>query len=134
MLLLGDIHPCADKPLKRPAVSRGGTHATHVTNLSIWPHDPFREVEAAMVCQHPLNCLCDELPIFRVYERHIFVYCWRLAVWIKPMNPEQLWRPIVEPSSVEGPATHMRKALSLPEVELCLFPIFNVEIDPDPIQ
>ena len=44
------------------------------------------------------------------------------------MNPEQLWRPIVEPSGTEGPATHMRKPLSLPEVELCLFPIFNVEI------
>ena len=50
------------------------------------------------------------------------------------MNPEQLWRPIGEPSSIEGPATHMGKALSLLEVELCLFPIFNVEIDPDPIQ
>jgi hypothetical protein len=49
------------------------------------------------------------------------------------MNPEQLWRPIVESGSVECPATHMREALSLREVELCLFPFFNVEIDPDPI-
>ena len=28
----------------------------------------------------------------------------------------------------------MRKALSFPEVELCLFPVFDIEIDSDPIQ
>src|SRR5262245_10441877 len=79
-------------------MSRRITHTTYPTNLSIRPHNPFREVESAMVC------------------------CRGLAARIKPMNPEQLWRPIVESSSVERPATHMRKALSLREVELCLFP------------
>src|SRR5258705_10032219 len=118
LLLLSNIHSRAHESPESPFHSRENAYATHMTNLSIWPHDPFREVEAAMVCQHLLNCLCDELPIFQVYERHIFVYCWRLAVRIKPMNPEQLWRPIFEPISIEGPATNMRNALSLLEVEL----------------
>src|SRR5258705_10269550 len=105
-----------------------------MTNLSIWPHNPLREVKAAMVYPHFLNCLCDELTIFRVDERQILFYGWGLATRIKPMNAEQFWRPVVEASSVEGPATHVSKPLSFREVELCLFPIFNVEIDPDPIQ
>ena len=49
------------------------------------------------------------------------------------MNPEQLWRPVLESLSIESLATHVRKALSFPEVELCLLSIFNVEIDSDPI-
>jgi hypothetical protein len=84
--------------------------------------------------QHLLNLLLDEFPIFRVYERQILFYGWGLAARIKPMNPEQFWRPVVESSSVEVPATHVSKPLSFREVKLCLFPIFNIEIDPDPIQ
>src|SRR5690349_7016470 len=68
-----------------------------------------------------------------MYELQVFFYCWGLTVRIKPMNPKQFGGPVLEASSVECPATHMRKTLSLPEIKLCLFPIFNVEIDPDPI-
>ena len=58
--------------------------------------------------------LVDDRPIFRVHDRQILFYCWRIPTRIKPMNPKQFGRPIVEPGSIEGPATHMRKPLSLP--------------------
>src|SRR5262249_26026684 len=94
----------------------------------------FREVESAMFCKHLLNSFRDELAIVGVDELHILFYRWGLAARIKAMNPEQLWRPVVKSSSVEAPATHVSKPLSFREVEFYLFTIFNVEIDPDPIQ
>src|SRR6185295_18682859 len=109
-------------------------NATYATNLSIGPHDAFREVEPSTFCKHPLNGFRDELAIVGVDELHILFYRWGLAARIKAINPEQLWRPVVESGSVEGPATRMRKALCLRKVELCLFPVFNVEIDADPIE
>ena len=33
------------------------------------------------------------------------------------MSPEQLWKPVVESSGVEAPATHVSKSLSFREVE-----------------
>jgi len=87
-----------------------------------------------MFCKHLLNSFRDELAIVGVDELHILFYRWGLAARIKAMNPEQLWRPVVESSSVEAPATHVSKPLSFREVEFYLFPIFNVEIDLDPIQ
>ena len=52
-----------------------------MTNRSIGSHNPFREIESAMLCQHRLNFLRDELPIVRVYERDVFRDRWRLDVW-----------------------------------------------------
>jgi hypothetical protein len=57
-----------------------------VTNRSIGSHNPFREVESAMLCQHRLNSLRDELPIVWVYERHVFRDARRRAVRIQAMN------------------------------------------------
>src|SRR6266481_1428225 len=128
--LVGNIYSC---PVERPAVSRRNAHATDATNLSIRPHNPFREVESATFCKHLLDGFRDELPIFRVYELHIFFDGWSLTARSKPMNPEQLWRPVVEASRVEGPTTHMREPLSFREIELGLFAVFNVEIHTDPI-
>src|SRR5260221_7873922 len=54
-LLLGYVDPGADESSKRPAVSRGGTHATYMTNLSIWSHDTLREVECSIGRQRLLN-------------------------------------------------------------------------------
>src|SRR5882724_2623561 len=122
--LVGNIYPC---PVERPAVSRRNAHATDATNLSLRPHNPFREVESATFCKHLLNGFRDELPIFRVYQPHIFFYGWSLTAWIKPINPEQLWRPVVEASRVEGPTTHMRQALSFREIELGLFALGKID-------
>src|ERR1700737_3467238 len=104
-----------------------------MTNRSIGPHNPFREIESPMVCQHPLNFLRHELPIFRVYERHVFRDRWRLAAGIEAMDRKQLSRPVVKTGGVECPATGVRKPLSLRKVELGLLALLNIEIDPDPI-
>jgi hypothetical protein len=50
------------------------------------------------------------------------------------VDRKQLGSPILETGRVEGPATGVRKSLSLRKVELCLFTLFNVEVNPDPIQ
>src|SRR5260370_24025144 len=120
LLLLSDIHSRAHESPESPFLSRENTHATDASNLAVRLDDSLREVEAAMVCQHLLNCLCDELPIFRVYERHIFVYCWCLAAGIKPMNPEQLWRPVVESSRVEGPTARVGQPLRFSQIGLAV--------------
>src|SRR5881397_474244 len=88
------------------AVSR----TTDATNLSIRTHNAFREVESAMFCKHLLNSFRDELAIVGVDELDILFHRRGLASRIKAINPEQLWRPVVESSSVEGPATGTRKA------------------------
>jgi len=73
-----------------------------MTNRSIGSHNPFREVESAMLCQHRLNFLRDELPIVRVYERHVFRDRWRLAAGVEAMDPEQLGRPVVETAGLNA--------------------------------
>src|SRR5260370_6500737 len=116
--MLGDIHSGTEKPFENSVFNKGNTHATYVTNLSIWPHNPLSEVESAMVGQHLLNFLFHELPIFWVDEVQIFFYCWRSAPWIKAVNLEQFGRPIFESSSVECPAAHMSEALPFAEIKL----------------
>jgi hypothetical protein len=116
--LLGDIYRRPDEALESRSVSYRNRHATYVTNLSTWSHNPLREVESAMVGQHLLHPLLHEFPIFRVHEIQIFLYCRRLAARIKAVDPEQLGRPVIESSSIECPATHMSQALPLAEVKL----------------
>src|SRR6185295_6484183 len=111
-LVVCDVHPRTDKLLDHPRVSRRAADATDATNFSIRPHDPFREFESSTFCQHLPNRLPDELAIVEMDELHILFKRWRLAARIKTVNSEQLWRPVVESSGVEGPATRMRKALS----------------------
>src|SRR5260370_1265062 len=104
-----------------------------MTSLSIWPHDPLRKIESAMVGQHLLNLLFHRVTIFRVYEVQISFQGWRLAGWIKAVNVKQLGRPLLEPRSVECPATHMSEALSFTKIKLgslqgflCPLPVSDV--------
>ena len=87
LLLLGDIHPCPNEPLESLTVSRWNAHATDATNLSIGPHNPFREIESAMGYQHLLNFLHNGFPIFRVDEGQILFYRRGLAARTKAMDP-----------------------------------------------
>ena len=105
-----------------------------MTNRSIGSHNPFREIESAMLGQHRLNFLRDEGPIFRVYERHVFRDGWRLAAWGEAMDREQLGRPVVETGGIECPAAGVREPLSLRKVELGLLAFLNIDVNPDPIQ
>src|SRR4029434_1742630 len=61
-LVLGHVDPGPDKPLKHPTGGRRLADAPHMTNRSVGTHNPFREVESAMLRQHRLNYLLDELP------------------------------------------------------------------------
>src|SRR6201987_5882728 len=54
---------------------------------------------------------------------------------IKTINVEEFVRPVREKTRrVQNPAPHVRKPLSLCEVELRLFAFFNLEVNPNPIQ
>jgi hypothetical protein len=82
-----------------------------------------------------LNGLRNELPIVRVHDPpQILIYGRGLAVWIEPVDPEQFRRPVVESIRAENPTAHICETLSLGNVELCLFQVFNFEIDANPIQ
>src|ERR1700676_4585113 len=117
--MLGDVYSCPDEPFESQLRHRN-THATHITSPPIWPHNPLRKVESAMLGKHLLNFLLHEVSIFRVYEVQKSFYGWWLAGWIEAVNMEQLGRPVVEPRSVECPATHVSQALSLAEIKLAL--------------
>src|SRR5580693_6706533 len=95
-LLIGDIYACSDKPLEDSRVSCRNAHATDATNLSIRPHNPFREVEPATFRKHLLNSLQDILPILVVDERQIFLQTWRLGARIEAVDSKQLRRPMIE--------------------------------------
>src|SRR5437867_2419723 len=132
--LLSDIHPCAHESLQCPSLTSRNAHATDASNLSVRPHDSLREVECSIGRQGLLNLLLDEYPIFRIHQRQILFLCRRLASRIEPMDLKQLRRPILEPSRGKCPAACMGKPLSFREVELGLFVLVNVEINPDPIE
>src|SRR5580704_2244396 len=95
LLLLSQIYPCSNEAYESLPVSPRNAHAAHATNLSIWPHNPFCEVESAMLDEHLLNCLFHEPSIFCVYEIQIFFYRWRLATRIKAVDLKQFGRPVI---------------------------------------
>src|SRR6266850_1309088 len=132
-LVVGHIDSRSDERLDHPAGSRWRADAPYMTNRSVRPHDPLREVESAMLGQHRLNFLRDDLPILRVDQRHVFRDARRRAVRIQAMNRKQLGRPVRETGSCERPTTGMRESLSLSQVELGLLALLNIEVDPEPI-
>src|SRR6266571_2403318 len=88
MLLFRDVDSRSDELLPLP-VYRRDADATDVTNRSIGPDDPLGEVEAVVVREHLLNCLRNELPILRVYERHVLGYARSLVSRIEAVDHEQ---------------------------------------------
>src|SRR5580700_10219963 len=100
------------------------THAAHAANLSISPHNPFREVECALVDQHRANSLFHERAICRMHESQIFLYGWRLAAWIKTIDPKQFRGPVFESSCVECPASHVGNALPFSKIKLAFLQRF----------
>src|SRR5260221_1072820 len=132
-LVLGHIDSRSDERLDHPAGSRWRADAPYMTNRSVRPHDPLREVESAMLGQHRLNFLRDELPIIRMDQCHVFRDARRRAVRIQAINRKHLGRPVRETGSGERPTTGMRESLSLCQVKLGLLALLNIEVDPDPI-
>ncbi|HSZ17782.1 MAG TPA: HAD-IC family P-type ATPase, partial [Terracidiphilus sp.] len=112
------VHPSPNEPLECRPMSYRNAYITYATNLSIRPHNPFCEVESAMVDQHLPDCLFHEPAIFCVYEIQIFFSRWQLATRIKAVDLKQFGRPVIESSSVERPAAHVSKPLSFGKVEL----------------
>src|SRR5471030_2033983 len=132
--LLRDIDPYSDEPLERPAAGRGRADAAYMTNRSVRTHDPICDVESAMLGQHRLDLLRDELPIGWMYERDVFRDARRFTVGIQTMNRKQLGRPVLETRSGELPASRVREPLSLCQVVLGLLSFFDVDVDPDPVE
>jgi hypothetical protein len=87
-LLLSDVHSCPHEPPDSCAVNDWNTDTAYVTNLPIWPHDPLREVKAAIVGKHPVNFMLHEHPIVRVYQSQILFDRWRVGAWIEAVNLE----------------------------------------------
>src|SRR5579864_5108529 len=69
LLLLRYVHPGSDEPPESPAVSGRRTDETDMANGSVGPHNPFREVEATVICQPLLNFVRHEVSIIGVHER-----------------------------------------------------------------
>src|SRR6516162_5776392 len=67
-------------------------------------------------------------------ERHVFRDGRWLLRRIEAVDREQLGRPVVESCCSESPAPHTRESLSLCQIELGLFPLFDVDIDSDPVE
>jgi hypothetical protein len=88
-LLLRHIDPGPDEPLEHSGTGHRRADAPYVANRSVGTHNPSREVESAMLCQHGLNFLRDELPIVRVYERQVFRDRWRFAAGVEAINRKQ---------------------------------------------
>src|SRR5450631_1961536 len=105
-----------------------------MTNLSVGPHDAFREVKAAVVRQHLLDCARHGVAILGVHERHVFRDGRRLTTRLEAVDSEEFRRPVFETCRVECPAPRMCESLTLGEVELGLLALLHVEVDPDPAE
>src|SRR6266446_4962569 len=132
-LVLGHIDSRSDERLDHPAGSRWRADAPDVTNRLVSTHDPLRKIESAMLRQHRLNFLRDEISVVRMHERHVFLEGRCLLRRIEAVDREQLRRPALKARRGERPASRMREPLSLCQVELGLLAFVDVEIDPDPI-
>ena len=131
--VLRDVDPGSDEPLGHSAVCRWRADAPDMTNRSVRPHDPLREVESAMLRQHRPNVLRDEISVVRMHERHVFLDGGCLLRRIEAVDREQLRRPVLEARGGERPASRVREPLSLRKVELGLLALLDIEVDPDPI-
>src|ERR1700687_1452743 len=132
--VLRDVDPGSDEPLGHSAVCRWRADAPYMTNRSVRPHDPLREVESATLRQHRPNFLRDEISVVRVHERHVFLDGRCFLRRIEAVDREQLRRPVLKARSGERPAPRMREPLPLCQVELGLLAFVDVEVDPDPVE
>ena len=126
--------PVPTNPWNDPAVCRWRADAPDVTNRSVRPHDPLREVESAMLRQHRLNFLRDEVPVVRMHERHVFRDGRCVLRGSRPWIANNSGDQCSKPAAGKCPAARMRKPLSLRQVELGLLAFFDVEVDPDPVE
>src|SRR5712671_3299839 len=132
--VLRDVDPGSDEPLGHSAVCRWRADAPDMTNRSVRPHDPLREVESAMFRQHRPNVLRDDISVVRMHERHVFLDGGCLLRRIEAVDREQLRRPVLKARRGKRPASRMREPLSLRQVELGLLAFVDVEVDPDPVE
>jgi hypothetical protein len=73
MFLLSNVYRRPHEPPENSVACHGRAHAPHVTDFAVGPYYPLREVEPAMISQHLLDLLYDELPILRVHERYVLL-------------------------------------------------------------
>src|SRR5712671_4644427 len=132
-LVLRDVEPGSDEPLGHSAVCRWRADAPDVTNRLVRTYDPLRKIESAMLRQHRPNFLRDKISVVRMHERHVFLDGRCFLRRIEAVNREQLRRPVFKARRGERPASRMREALSLCQVELGFLAFVDVEVDPDPI-
>src|SRR5258706_10587845 len=132
--VLRDVDPGSDEPLGHSAVCRWRADAPDMTNRSVRPHDPLREVESAMLRQQRPNFLRDEISVVRMHERHVFLDGGCLLRRIEAVDRKQLRRPVLKARRGERPASRMCEPLSLCQVELGLLAFVDVEVDPDPVE
>src|SRR5712692_2089654 len=133
-LVLRNVNPGSDEPLEHSAVCRWRADAPDITNRLVRTHDPLREVESAMLRQHRLNLLRDDISVVRMHERHVFLDGRCFFRRIEAVDREQLRRPVLKARRGERPASRMCEPLSLCQVELGLLAFVDVEIDPDPVE
>src|SRR6267378_3980985 len=62
-LVLRDVDPGSDEPMRHSTVCRWRADAPYMTNRSVGPHDSLREVESAMLRDHRPNYLRDEISV-----------------------------------------------------------------------
>ncbi len=116
LFLLGDVDCGSNEFLGRPSVSDRVADATYETNLAIRSHNPFREVEGAMIYQHLPNRLDDGLPIVRVYEAQVLLCARGVSARVETVNLKQLGRPVLESSGAECPTTGVTQPLPFREI------------------
>src|SRR5712692_2299378 len=133
-LVLRNVNPGSDEPLEHSAVCRWRADAPDITNRLVRTHDPLREVESAMLRQHRLNLLRDDISVVRMHERHVFLDGRCVLRRIEAVDREQLRRPVLKARRGERPASRMCEPLSLCQVELGLLAFVDVEVDPDPVE
>src|SRR6266404_3400705 len=110
--LLGNVYGGADVLFQLLVFENRSTNAANVPNLTIATQDALGGIERRSVRQDSLDQVCHKLAILWVNAIQVFPNRRRCAGWLEAVNPKQFRRPVVEASSIEGPASHMGKGLS----------------------
>src|SRR5437764_7639597 len=84
--LLGDIHGCAEKPLKEFAFNKGNSDAANVASLAVGAHNPLLDIASTAFRMHSLYSVSHKLAVLWVNGGQILFKCWGPLLWFQPVN------------------------------------------------
>jgi hypothetical protein len=128
-LVLGNIYRAADMPFSALAIDKQSTDAANVPKLTIGTNNALCGIKGRTFRQYSVDQVGHGLAILWVNAIQVLLDARRFAGRIESVYAKQFWRPIVESVGIEGPTSHVSKALPFGKVEFASLQLLGVAAD-----